>query len=60
MLLLQAMPNTSDRTNRLILRLIDAAIEDARDRGANENELTDMMRKRGGIRNCFFHAVNCW
>lgn len=53
-------PSTSDMTNRLILRLIDAAIEDARERGADDNELTDMMRKRSGIRKCFFHAVNCW
>jgi len=56
----KARPSTSDATNRLILRLIDAAIEDARERGAGEEELSDMMRKRGGIGKCFFHALNCW
>ena len=54
----QARPSSSDATNRLILRLIDAAIEDARERGAGEEELSDMMRKRGGIGKCFFHALN--
>lgn len=47
-------------TNRLILRLIDSAIEDARDRGIGDEELTSLMHKRSAIRKCFFHAVNCW
>ena len=49
-----------DYTNKLILRLIDAVIEDARERGASPSDLDDMVRKRSGIRKCFFHAVNCW
>jgi len=56
----KGVPSTSEQTNRLIIRLIDAAIEDARERGADDVELTDMMRKRSSIRRCFFHAVNCF
>ncbi|KAK2167853.1 hypothetical protein LSH36_23g07030 [Paralvinella palmiformis] len=56
----QAVSEMRDYTNKLILRLIDAVIEDARERGASPSDLDDMVRKRSGIRKCFFHAVNCW
>jgi len=46
--------------NKMVLRIIDTLIEDAQERGVTSNVIGDMMRKRGGIRKCFFHAVNCW
>ena len=49
-----------DRTDRLILRFIDTIIEDARQEGVPPEMLSSMMRKRSGIRKCFFHAINCW
>ncbi|KAI0215468.1 hypothetical protein LSAT2_032474 [Lamellibrachia satsuma] len=48
-----------DRTDRLILRFIDTIIEDARQEGVPAEMLSSMMRKRSGIRKCFFHAINC-
>lgn len=50
----------NDYTNRLLMALIDAVIADAEVRGANQEQLGDLIRKRSGIRKCFFHAVNCW
>jgi len=47
-------------TSRLILKLVDVVIEDALERGANEAQAQNLLTKRGGLRKCFFHAVNCW
>ena len=49
-----------DMTNRLILKLVDVAIQDAVERGASESLTDNLMRKRSGLRKCFFHAINCW
>lgn len=46
--------------NKVVMRIMDTLIEDARERGVTSSALENMMRKRGGIRKCFFHAVNCW
>jgi len=46
--------------NKMVMRIMDSLIEDARERGVTSSALENMMRKRGGIRKCFFHAVNCW
>lgn len=48
------------RADDLILRLLDAIVAHEESRGANKDEMHDLMRKRAGIRKCFFHAVNCW
>jgi len=49
-----------DVTNRLILKLVDVAIQDAMERGASPAITENLMRKRSGLRKCFFHAINCW
>ena len=50
----------SDVTARLILKLVDVAIQDALERGASQGQIRSLMAKRSGLRKCFFHAVNCW
>ena len=52
--------NSVDLANSLMMKMIDAVIEYMQERGASSEEVSDMMRKRSGIRKCFFHAVNCW
>jgi len=49
-----------DDTSRLILKLVDIVIEDALERGASSQQTASLVRKRSGLRKCFFHAVNCW
>lgn len=52
--------NSVDLANSLMMKMIDAVIEYMQERGASTEEVSDLMRKRSGIRKCFFHAVNCW
>ena len=49
-----------DVTGRLILKLVDVVILNALERGASPSHLQSLLDKRGGLRKCFFHAVNCW
>jgi hypothetical protein len=48
------------RAEDLFLRFVDAVIEHERHQGATDEQVDSLMRKRSGIRKCFFHAVNCW
>lgn len=52
--------DTMTRADDLILRLLDAIVAHEESRGASKDEMHDLVRKRAGIRKCFFHAVNCW
>ena len=48
------------RKDDLLLWLLNAFIDYKKEQGAPEEEVDSLMRKRSGIRKCFFHAVNCW
>ena len=44
----------------LALQLFDDVIDQAKHRGATNDDFRTLLQKRDNMRKCFFHAVSCW